>query len=365
MSKIGDPMLIPDVTAHPPAPPAGLNKLYALGSSIYLQNSDGIPIDLTPASDMPSRHIVWDGVNWTSNSSVTAHKIKCRDSTDASVLIVSGDTVVSTSSIGLNGLAQSANLAGTITVSAGGSTVTGSGTAFTTDFVSGDIITTAGNQRRIVSTITNNTSLTVTTTWTSAETAVTYKRGGLAAGGLYNLYCISNGTTTGYLLSTRTERVVSGATARTLVDLPSGYTLYRQLPFDVWVDSSSNIHRFAYSFVNRKVAYSSETSTLLYNGTVAISPGTSVSVPIGNAAHLVDFEIVGILAGGSSTVVLRTSDGIMARYAILCDLAIDNVYASINFPIYYDNILILVWIVGSPSPTMTVYLTAKTYCDAI
>lgn len=365
MSKIEDPILIPDMTSHPAAPPAGLNKLYALGTSIYLQNSAGSPIDLSPASDAPLGHIAWDGVDWLSNASITVHKIKCRDSTDASVLNVSGDTVVSTSSIGLNGLAQSANLSGTISVTAAASTITGSGTAFLTDFVVGDVIYTAGAQGRIISVITDNTSMTVSSAWTTTETSVTYKRGGLAGNCLYNLYCISNGATTGYLLSTRTERVVFGATSRPLVDLPAGYTLYRQLPFDVWTYVGGIIKRFFYSFRKRKVAYGSGQQTAIYTGAPPASPGVAVYVPVGDAVNLVDFEVYGQLSGGSGTIVIRAGDQVTSRYGAICDSAIDNVYSNIDFPLYADRLIYVVWGSGTATPNPTIWITAKTYCDTI
>lgn len=68
------------------------------------------------------------------------------------------------------------NLGGTITVTNGSETVTGSGTSFTTDFAIGSIIKTAGSQFGRVATIASNTSLTLTRAWGFAtETGVTYK----------------------------------------------------------------------------------------------------------------------------------------------------------------------------------------------
>ncbi len=67
---------------------------------------------------------------------------------------------------------------GTGTISSSGSTVTGSGTSFTTQLTIGDLITASG-QTRTVSTITNNTSLTINAAFSpdlSAGTSFTYQK---------------------------------------------------------------------------------------------------------------------------------------------------------------------------------------------
>jgi type II secretory pathway pseudopilin PulG len=64
------------------------------------------------------------------------------------------------------------NVTGTATVTAGSTSVTGSGTAFTTQFAVGDSIQTAGGQIRTITAIGSATSITVNQNWDSTETSV-------------------------------------------------------------------------------------------------------------------------------------------------------------------------------------------------
>lgn len=69
-----------------------------------------------------------------------------------------------------------ANKTGTVTLTKGSASVTGSNTLFTTELSAGDIIKSAGDQFGRVASITNNTSLTLTLAWGSTtESGVTYK----------------------------------------------------------------------------------------------------------------------------------------------------------------------------------------------
>lgn len=66
--------------------------------------------------------------------------------------------------------------AGTITLTNGDTTVTGSGTAFTTDFTVGSVLRTAGNRFARIASIASDTSLELDRAWEhSTESAVTYK----------------------------------------------------------------------------------------------------------------------------------------------------------------------------------------------
>jgi type II secretory pathway pseudopilin PulG len=67
-------------------------------------------------------------------------------------------------------------LPGTITVTNAGSTVTGSGTTFMTDFVVGDQLLTGGSVVQSISAVTSNTSMTINATWPATETATRYNR---------------------------------------------------------------------------------------------------------------------------------------------------------------------------------------------
>ncbi|MBY0451234.1 MAG: hypothetical protein K2X01_11480 [Cyanobacteria bacterium] len=124
-------------------------------------------------------------------------------------------TTVDISTAGLNGRAQSANLSGTVAYTSGTNTVTGTGTSFLADFKIGDVIFIGGSSAVRITAVSSNTSLTVDFTWGSSASAQTYTRGGRAANIWYNLYAVTDGTTTGLLLSTR--NVAGGDT---LVDLP-------------------------------------------------------------------------------------------------------------------------------------------------
>lgn len=137
------------------------------------------------------------------------------------------------------GVTYSRTLPGTITVNNGSSAIAGSGTAFATDFVIGDVIRTAGGQLRKITNVASNIAMTAESNFTSNEAAVAYKRGGEAINTWYYLYAIDNGPTPGLLLSPR--NVIGG---NTLVDKPSGYSSVRQLPFAVRNDASGNIIPF-------------------------------------------------------------------------------------------------------------------------
>jgi|GEM_PF-5717520 len=177
---------------------------------------------------------------YASSSTITVAKIRERDSSDTSNITKDTSTTVDISTVGLNGIAQSGNLGGTITVSASGTSVGGSGTSFLTDFTVGGVITTAGGQSRLITNIATNTSMTVATAWSSSESSVTYKRGGRAPSSSSSsvdlfLYAITDGVTPGFTLSTR-----SVANGDVLVDLPAGYTLSSQLAFFIRLDTASS-----------------------------------------------------------------------------------------------------------------------------
>lgn len=67
--------------------------------------------------------------------------------------------------------------AGTIVVTAAGYDVTGTGTAFTTEFAVGDYIRTNGAVTRQIVAIASDTAMTVGTAWGGTESGVAYTRG--------------------------------------------------------------------------------------------------------------------------------------------------------------------------------------------
>lgn len=174
---------------------------------------------------------------WVNTTTFSVANINNRDSADTTNIIKTSSTTVDVTTTGLNGIAQSANLTGTVSVTSGSATVTFSSSQAGV-LQAGDVITTAGGQsRRLISG--SGTSWTAESTFGSTETTVTVKRGGRAKNTFYNLYAMTNGTTPGLILSTRNM-----AGGDTLVDLPSGYNNYRQLSFFILLDPSTNIFPF-------------------------------------------------------------------------------------------------------------------------
>lgn len=169
---------------------------------------------------------------YSSATQFTVASIGCLSSDRAANILKATSTTVDVATTGLNGIAQSANLAGTASCS--GTTVTGTGTAFLTDFVAGDVIWFNGGAARRITNVGGNTTLTVESSLT--QSATTYRRGGRAPNTWYNLYAITDGLTPGLILSPRN---VAGG--QSLVSLPSGYTRSRQLPFAARLDASSNL----------------------------------------------------------------------------------------------------------------------------
>jgi hypothetical protein len=149
-------------------------------------------------------------------------------------------TTVDVSTNALNGMAQSADLTGTIgTGGSSSTTITGSSTTFTTDFIVGDVIWTSSGARRITA-IGSNTSLTVESAITLTN-GTTYRRGGLAPNTFYNQYEVLtdpfNTAIPGIYLDTR--NVAGGDAVPNLAGMK-----YRQSPFAVRIDSSSHIIPF-------------------------------------------------------------------------------------------------------------------------
>ncbi len=151
------------------------------------------------------------------------------------MIVKSTPTTVNIASSGLNGTAQSDNLAGTVSVTSGSAAVNGTDTHFTTDFQVGDVIAVSGAQNRRITAIASDTSLMVESNFTATVSGANYKRGGEAPSTWYYLYAITDGITPGLILSTR-----NGAGGETLLDLPTGYEDTRQLPFAVRNDASAN-----------------------------------------------------------------------------------------------------------------------------
>ncbi len=225
---------------------------------------------------------------YASTTTFTVANIAERNSANDGNIVKSTSTTVDIATTGINGVTLgSANLTGTITITTN-TTVSGTSTTFTTDFQVGDAIRSNGGQVRRITNIGDNTTMTVDSAWSSGETTVAYKRGGRAPNTWYHLYAITDGTTPGLILSTRN---VAGSD--TLVDLPSGYTKSRQLPYSVVLNTSSVM------IPHRVTAGWPHCPTILYNVTITSgttdSSLTTVVLHTGGATSATDVNCSGFI----------------------------------------------------------------------
>jgi hypothetical protein len=178
---------------------------------------------------------------WQNPTTISVAWIAERDQGNTTDLVNTSSTTLTTTTSGANGILVSANLAGTVSNSANSTTITGSGTSFTSSFIVGDVIYINSTTYATITAISSNTSLTVSQTITSANTNVSYSRGGRATLTWYYLYVIAKAGGSNVSLALSTRAVNNGDT---LVDLPAGYTLYRQLPFAIPTDTAANLNAF-------------------------------------------------------------------------------------------------------------------------
>jgi hypothetical protein len=300
------------------------------GASIMLV-SNGTGFNTLTQQQYPSGYLANSRPTYESATTLDVGVLYCRDRLDRINITKDTATTANFNVVGLNGVLQSANLAGTITVSNTGTSVTGVGTSFTTSFQVGDVLTTAGGNARRITAIASNTSMTIlaSTPWTTTETAVTYKRGGRAANTWYSLYATSNGATAGLVLSTRN---VAGGDA--LPDLPAGYSLFRQFSFATRLDNSRSQLPFVVSGspqrskVTYPSAYTAEVGSpyaVLDNATGTATTWTTVDLsalvpPISQLAILYAYgsSVTGSSdasvrpAGDPNTglIIIRTNNGV-------------------------------------------------------
>lgn len=220
-----------------------------------------------------------------------------KDDTFAIDIDVLTPQTIDISTTGLNGVCQSANLTGTIAVSSGAATVTGTGTAFTTDFTVGDVIRTNGGQARRIIAIASNTSLTVESNWSSNESGVAFKRGGEAPNTKYYIYAVLSSVTNGYVLSTR-----NAEGGQTLVDLPSGVAYKRQLQKLLYNNTSGDIQS-ALITINQPLPANYHNVTIQYTSasTITIKAGSKVR-SLDNTTDIVNVGniIVNITTSGAN-----------------------------------------------------------------
>lgn len=193
------------------------------GTGISVTNSAG-SIEIVNLGGTPTSYYTSANPVYATAATYTVASFFVRNSDDDGDISKDTSTTLDVSTTGLNGVAVSDVLTGTI--SASGTAVTGTSTTFTTDFEVGDVIySTTDNTGRRITVITDDTSLTVESSWTITGGA-SYRRGGEAPSTHYYAYAATDGSTPGLLLSTR-----SVLTGDTLVDAPSGYTKTRQMKY--------------------------------------------------------------------------------------------------------------------------------------
>ncbi len=174
---------------------------------------------------------------YASSTTLTVSKVYQRDITGTRGTIKSGSSLTcDIATTGPGGIAISANLTGTLTITANSNAVTFS-TSQAGVLQVGDVVTTAGGQARRLITM-GTTSGTVESNWVTAETGVTFKRGGrckfytAASSGatgtcFYYLYAMYDGTDVKLMLSTRNI-----AAGDSLEDY-GAFNSWAQLPFCV------------------------------------------------------------------------------------------------------------------------------------
>lgn len=296
-------------------------------STSYVDNNLGVPTGYL--------HIARPVYTSTSTFSVANFKVKNSDDDDQ--ITQNTSTLVNLGTTGINGIAQSDNLSGSAAIASGTSTVSGSGTSFNTDFVVGDVLCINDTSEcRRVTLVSGSTSMTVESNWGSTDLASTYKRGGEAPNTWYNLYAIDDGTADGLILSTRNM-----ANGDTLVDLPSGYTKKRQIPFAVRNDSSSNLLKWIVStgwptmpmILWQDVEYSAIPQRVLNAGTATTFTAVDLSAVVPPISKQVLLNAVLINAGNGVNAYIRpTGSGLTTGLLLGATITGSSAFFNAPFP---------------------------------
>lgn len=208
------------------------------------------------------------GLPTGSPSSSTIRYVRVQSSTTVTVFTSRANAVANTSPVDITD-------AGTGTHSIDGRYIIGTGSSFTADFQVGDTISiSGGTPRRILSEL-SATLLFVDIAPTETLFEQTYRRGGLAPKTWYYLYAVSDGSTNGFILSTRNLAI-----GHTLVDLPTGYIYYRQLPFTLRIDENRQIVPYYISAgwpYRPQIRYTLPTT--FYNGSAFVTSSTNIPIP--------------------------------------------------------------------------------------
>lgn len=250
-------------------------KIRMISSVFRLLSDAAIVVNSAP---FPTNHITWGGLICTNdvgdlNNYIGISKGQARDGLDTQNISLLTNYVKRlnfTWAAGTNagGALLSANLTGTITITTNAN-VTGIGTAFTTDFTVGQVITSAGGQSRRITVISSNIAMTVESAWTSGETSVTYKRGGKAPNTKYRVFLLRKD-------SDGTGDIAFSATD-VPNDLPAGYSTYRRIWY-ILTDGSRNIRPFLH-YNNNECLLLTPLTDVSGAGSVGSSILTSLAPP--------------------------------------------------------------------------------------
>jgi hypothetical protein len=224
--------------------------------------------------------------------------VYARNAANTDNIIISSSRVLDLNVVGaLNGIAQGVELGGT--VDSTGTTVTGNGSSFGTDFIVGDVIFANGEGRRVVA-IAGET-ITVESRFTTDLAGATYQNGGLAPRTHYYIYACGHTTTPGYVLSTRSRK-----TGDTLINLPTGYSTdnVRQLLHTITTDTASNVVFAIYN--NNFVNILSPQATSTVGSTSYVPVSTGYSVPKTANAAMVSLHLRNS-SGATNSVTLSNS----------------------------------------------------------
>jgi len=229
---------------------------------------------------------------YVSASTFTVTRGQAIDNNQSRFMQTTGTKTIDMTTLGaINGIAQTANLTGT--ASSAGTAVTGVGTLFTSEFQVGDVMhgVTNAEGRRVV-TITDNLNIVIESAYSVALSAESIRNGGEAKNTWYHLYMIDDGTTPGFILSTRD---VSGGDTLPAAHLPSGYTDTFQHKLSIRNDASQDIIEFfcGTDFVNDGhliYNYRITSNAVLTNGTATSATDVDCSSLVPPTSRLVDFR---------------------------------------------------------------------------
>lgn len=278
----------------------GDSQEFLKGATVYGNLNLAPGSSLITADGINSQgYLFLGGVAKTANTQVTFQPATARNNLDTANLKTSGVIITELLNTGINGIAQSPNLGGTVQTTAGSAAVTGTGTNFLTDFIVGDVISIAGNNK-IITAITSNTALTANSSYIASFTSP-YRRGGLAGTAVYYAYLVGGTSGTGFIWSTRNTNL-----SQALVDLPAGYANFRNTGWTVNLDLGGLNIQQLFDFANKIRGE----KVLIENRTTTTSVSTfDISLPLGLVFSRFEIELDAVYPSAASTTLFFNESG--------------------------------------------------------